>query len=95
MDETLALPSRKAAEIALRTQQLIAFETGAANVADPLGGSWFVEELTDKLEKEAEKYFIQLKKWAVLFRPSKRDFSSGKLLMLHLNTSVRWIRNNV
>ncbi len=57
MDETLALPSRKAAEIALRTQQLIAFETGAANVADPLGGSWFVEELTDKLEKEAEKYF--------------------------------------
>ncbi len=57
MDETLALPSRKAAEIALRTQQLIAFETGAANVADPLGGSWFIEELTDKLEKEAEKYF--------------------------------------
>ncbi len=57
MDETLALPSRKAAEIALRTQQLIAFETGAANVADPLGGSWFMEMLTDKLEKEAEKYF--------------------------------------
>lgn len=57
MDETLALPSRKAAEIALRTQQLIAFETGVANVADPLGGSWFMEELTDNLEKEAEKYF--------------------------------------
>ena len=60
MDETLALPSRKAAEIALRTQQLIAFETGAANVADPLGGSWFVEELTDRMEKEAEDYFEKI-----------------------------------
>ena len=60
MDETLALPSRKAAEIALRTQQLIAFETGAANVADPLGGSWFVEELTDQMEKNAEDYFEKI-----------------------------------
>ena len=60
MDETLALPSIKAAEIALRTQQLIAFETGAANVADPLGGSWFVEELTDRMEKDAEDYFEKI-----------------------------------
>jgi methylmalonyl-CoA mutase N-terminal domain/subunit len=57
MDETLALPSEKAAEIALRTQQLIAYETGVANVIDPLGGSWYVESLTDKLEAEAEDYF--------------------------------------
>jgi methylmalonyl-CoA mutase N-terminal domain/subunit len=57
MDETLALPSEKAAEIALRTQQLIAYETGVANVVDPLGGSWYVESLTDKLEAEAEDYF--------------------------------------
>ncbi len=57
MDETLALPSQKAAEIALRTQQLIAFETGVANVTDPLGGSWLLESLTDRLEQEAEKYF--------------------------------------
>ena len=57
MDETIALPSEKAAEIALRTQQLIAYETGVANVADPLGGSWFVESLTDQLERDAEKYF--------------------------------------
>ena len=49
MDETLALPSQKAAEIALRTQQLIAFESGAANVVDPLGGSWYIESLTDKM----------------------------------------------
>ena len=57
MDETLALPSEKAAEIALRTQQLLAFETGIANVVDPLGGSWFVESLTDQIEEQAEKYF--------------------------------------
>ena len=60
MDETLALPTEKAAEIALRTQQLIAFETGVANVADPLGGSWFVESLTDKMEAEAEIYFTEI-----------------------------------
>ncbi len=62
MDETIALPSEKAAEIALRTQQLIAYETGVANVADPLGGSWFVESLTDQLEKDAEKYFEEIEK---------------------------------
>ncbi len=60
MDETLALPSQKAAEIALRTQQLIAFETGVANVADPLGGSWFVESLTNTMEDHAEEYFKQI-----------------------------------
>ncbi len=60
MDETLALPSEKAAEIALRTQQLIAYETGVANVIDPLGGSWYIESLTNKLEEEAESYFRQI-----------------------------------
>ena len=60
MDETLALPSEKAAEIALRTQQLIAFETGVANVTDPLGGSWYVEELTNQIESKAEKYFQEI-----------------------------------
>ncbi len=60
MDETLALPSKKAAEIALRTQQLIAFETGVANIADPLGGSWFIEKLTDRLEEKAEEYFEKI-----------------------------------
>ncbi|MGY8781126.1 MAG: acyl-CoA mutase large subunit family protein [Fidelibacterota bacterium] len=60
MDETLALPTEKSAEIALRTQQLIAFETGVSNVADPLGGSWFVESLTDKMEEDVEKYFKEI-----------------------------------
>ena len=60
MDEALALPTDKAARIALRTQQIIAHETGAANVIDPLGGSWFIEELTDKLESEAEEMFAHI-----------------------------------
>ncbi|HEX2897181.1 MAG TPA: methylmalonyl-CoA mutase family protein, partial [candidate division Zixibacteria bacterium] len=62
MDETLALPSEKAALIALRTQQVIAYETGAANTIDPLGGSYFVEALTDKMEKEAEEYFSEIER---------------------------------
>ena len=60
MDETLALPTEKASEIALRTQQLIAFETGVSNVVDPLGGSWYVENLTDKIEKKAMQYFKEI-----------------------------------
>ncbi|MCH7938548.1 MAG: methylmalonyl-CoA mutase [Candidatus Marinimicrobia bacterium] len=57
MDETIALPTAKAAKIALRTQQLIAYESGAANVIDPLAGSWYLENLTDRLEQQAEDYF--------------------------------------
>ncbi len=60
MDETLALPSEKAVKIALRTQQLIAYETGVINSVDPLGGSYFVEALTDKMEKEANAIFEQI-----------------------------------
>jgi methylmalonyl-CoA mutase N-terminal domain/subunit len=57
LDETLALPSEQAAEIALRTQQVIMEETGVVNVADPLGGSWYVESLTDRIEQEAYAIF--------------------------------------
>src|SRR5438132_3979131 len=60
MDEVLALPTERAARIALRTQQVIAQETGVPLVADPLGGSWFVEELTDELERQAEAVFAHL-----------------------------------
>ncbi|MCH7963533.1 MAG: methylmalonyl-CoA mutase family protein [Bacteroidetes bacterium] len=60
MDETLALPSEKAAKIALRTQQIIAYETGVINTVDPLGGSYFVESLTDQMEKEANEIFKQI-----------------------------------
>jgi methylmalonyl-CoA mutase N-terminal domain/subunit len=60
MDEVLALPTEKAARIALRTQQVIAHETGVAHVADPLGGSYFVEALTDEMERQAEEIFAYL-----------------------------------
>lgn len=60
MDETLALPSEKAVKIALRTQQLIAYETGVINTVDPLGGSYFIEALTDKMEKQANQIFEQI-----------------------------------
>lgn len=60
MDETLALPSEKAVKIALRTQQLIAHETGVTNTIDPLAGSYFVEAMTDRMEKEAEAYFDKI-----------------------------------
>ncbi|MEX1274902.1 MAG: methylmalonyl-CoA mutase family protein, partial [Bacteroidota bacterium] len=60
MDETLALPSERAVKIALRTQQLIAYETGVANTIDPLAGSYFVESLTAKMEQEAEQYFEKI-----------------------------------
>jgi methylmalonyl-CoA mutase N-terminal domain/subunit len=61
LDEVLALPSEKAAQIAIRTQQVIAEETGVANVADPLGGSWYVEQLTDEIERQAEEVFAKIK----------------------------------
>ena len=61
LDEVLALPSERAARIALRTQQVIAEETGVGNVADPLGGSWYVEALTDELERQAEAIFARIR----------------------------------
>jgi methylmalonyl-CoA mutase N-terminal domain/subunit len=68
LDEVLALPSAKAAQIAIRTQQVLAEETGVGNVADPLGGSWYVEQLTDDLEAEAEAVFAKV-----------RDMGSGDM----------------
>ncbi len=60
MDEVLALPTEKAVKIALRTQQVIAYESGAANTIDPLAGSYFIEALTDQMEAEAEEYFRRI-----------------------------------
>jgi methylmalonyl-CoA mutase N-terminal domain/subunit len=60
MDEVLALPTDKSARIALRTQQLIAYESGVANTIDPLGGSYFIESLTDEMERQAESYFKRI-----------------------------------
>ena len=62
MDETLALPTEEAVQVALRTQQVLAYETGVPNVMDPLGGSYYVEALTDQLEREAEALFEQIER---------------------------------
>jgi methylmalonyl-CoA mutase N-terminal domain/subunit len=74
MDETLALPTEKAAKIALRTQQILAHETGVADVADPLGGSWYVETLTDELEAEAEEYFRRIDELGGVVAAVERGF---------------------
>ena len=60
MDETLALPTEESVQVALRTQQILAYETGIPNVIDPLGGSYYVETLTTELEREAEELFAQI-----------------------------------
>jgi methylmalonyl-CoA mutase N-terminal domain/subunit len=72
LDETLALPSAQAAEIALRTQQVLMEETGVANVADPLGGSWYVEALTDRIEADAEKIFDHIRELGARAVPDGR-----------------------
>jgi methylmalonyl-CoA mutase N-terminal domain/subunit len=72
LDETLALPTEESAEIALRTQQVIAEETGVTHVVDPLGGSWYVEALTDRLEAEAEQVF------ATVLAMGERAVPSGR-----------------
>ncbi len=74
LDEVLALPSETAAETALRTQQVIMEETGVVNVIDPLGGSWYVEALTDRLEAEAEAIFARIREM------SPDDSMTGGLL---------------
>ncbi|MFQ6197140.1 methylmalonyl-CoA mutase [Streptomyces sp. NPDC000405] len=72
LDETLALPSEQAAEIALRTQQVLMEETGVANVADPLGGSWYVEQLTDRIEADAEEIFARIEERGLRSHPDGR-----------------------
>ncbi len=79
MDETLALPTEKAVKIALRTQQVLAHETGVAEVADPLGGSWYVEALTDRLEEEAEDYFRRIDELGGVVPAIERGFFQDEI----------------
>ncbi len=74
MDETHALPSQKAVLIALRTQQIIAYESGVANTIDPLAGSYYVEYLTDKLEEEAEEYFDKIEALGGVLKAIEKGF---------------------
>ncbi|MDG6225675.1 MAG: methylmalonyl-CoA mutase family protein [Candidatus Thermoplasmatota archaeon] len=74
MDEALALPSEKAVRLALRTQQIIEEETGAASTADPLGGSYYVEWLTDRMEEEANRYFDRIEQFGGVVPAIERGF---------------------
>ena len=73
-DEALALPTEDAVRLALRTQQVIAHETGVANAIDPLGGSWFLEDLTGRLEAEAYDYFARIEKLGGVVSAIKDNF---------------------
>jgi methylmalonyl-CoA mutase N-terminal domain/subunit len=74
MDEVLALPTEKSVEIALRTQQVLAYETNVTNVVDPLGGSYFVEALTDEMERQAEAYFEQIAEYGGVIEAIEAGF---------------------
>jgi methylmalonyl-CoA mutase N-terminal domain/subunit len=78
-DEALALPTEEAARIALRTQQIIAHETGVANTVDPLGGSYFVEALTDRLEELAYGYFAKIDELGGMVQAVKRGFPQREI----------------
>ena len=74
MDEVLALPTERAAQIALRTQQVLAHETGVTNTIDPLGGSYFIEQLTDEMERGAQRYFDQIAEQGGVLRCIENGF---------------------
>jgi methylmalonyl-CoA mutase N-terminal domain/subunit len=74
MDEVLALPSERAVEVALRTQQVLAYETNVTNIVDPLGGSYFIEALTGEIEKQAEEYFRRIEEFGGVIEAIEAGF---------------------
>jgi methylmalonyl-CoA mutase N-terminal domain/subunit len=78
-DEALALPTEEAVRVALRTQQIIATETGVPNTADPLGGSWFVEKLTDEMERAAYEYFARIDELGGMVEAIRRNFPQREI----------------
>jgi methylmalonyl-CoA mutase, N-terminal domain len=78
-DEALALPTEEAVRVALRTQQVIAFESGAPNTPDPLGGSWFVEKLTDEMEAAAYDYFARIDELGGMVEAIRRNFPQREI----------------
>jgi methylmalonyl-CoA mutase N-terminal domain/subunit len=78
-DEALALPTEEAVKVALRTQQVIAFESGAPNTPDPLGGSWFVEKLTDEMEEAAYGYFTRIDELGGMVEAIRRNFPQREI----------------
>ncbi len=73
-DEALALPTEESARLALRTQQVLAFETGVTKVADPLGGSWYVERLTNDIEEEAAEYMSRIREMGGVLKAIERGY---------------------
>ena len=92
-DEALALPTQASVQIALRTQQIIAYESGLADVVDPLGGSYYVEAMTNAIEKEAEQYIKKLMKWAAQWKPLKKVTFRKRFRILPMHG--RWLLNQV
>ncbi len=78
-DEALALPTEEAVKVALRTQQVIAVESGVTNTADPLGGSWFVEKLTDEMEQAAYGYFSRIDELGGMVEAIRRNFPQREI----------------
>ena len=78
-DEALALPTEDAVRIALRTQQVIAHETGVVNTIDPLGGSYYVEELTNRIEAQAYEYFERIEKLGGMVEAIKQNFPQREI----------------
>jgi methylmalonyl-CoA mutase, N-terminal domain len=78
-DEALALPTEEAVQVALRTQQVIAFESGAPNTPDPLGGSWFVEKLTDEMEAAAYDYFARIDELGGMVEAIRSNFPQREI----------------
>ncbi len=78
-DEALALPTEEAVKVALRTQQVIAFESGTPNTPDPLGGSWFVEKLTDEMEEAAYGYFTRIDELGGMVEAIRRNFPQREI----------------
>ncbi len=78
-DEALALPTEEAVRVALRTQQVIAFESGVASTPDPLGGSWFVEQLTDEMERAAYEYFARIDELGGMVEAIRRNFPQREI----------------
>ena len=79
LDEALALPTEKAVRVAVRTQQIAALETGVANTIDPLGGSYFVEALTDEMERQAYEYFRQIDEMGGVVKAIENGFQMGEI----------------
>src|SRR3954465_7502238 len=96
-DEALALPTEEAVRIALRTQQIIAHETGVASTIDPLGGSYFVESLTDELERQAYDYFAKIDELGGMVAAVKRGFPQREIadasfeLQTEIDSGRRWV----